>query len=215
MEQKILALLKTKFDGVNDAILSRVAKKLAITATTDELAATAIEGATVQTIVDIYTESRVTESAKTSLTSFREKHGLDENGNKIEVKVEPKNEGQPDIAALISAALKPLMDKVNNLEQEKTTGSRSSVLSEAVKNVPESIKAKVLKDFSRMNFATDEDFTSYVEETKTDLAGIIQADADKGLGGMNKPFVGGTPVPAQQTIAEIKAWSEKNKEKTT
>jgi hypothetical protein len=219
MEQKILAFLKMKLVGLQEAFLQGVSKEYAKTITDETLIETTLNDGVLNVLkfsagqLQAEGDRRAATAQKTALDNWRKEHNLDENGKPIEVKVEPpKVEGQPDIAKLIADALKPLMEKVNSFELEKATTTRSSILSEAVKDVPASIKAKVLKDFGRMNFTTDEEFTSYLEETKTDLAGIIQTDANNNLAGMQKPFTGGTPVPAQQTIAEIKAWSEKNKE---
>lgn len=48
MRKEILDALKAKFTGVSDAILGRIADKLAKTATTAEQVATAVEGVTFQ-----------------------------------------------------------------------------------------------------------------------------------------------------------------------
>lgn len=47
MRKEILDALKAKFTGVSDAILGRIADKLAKTATTAEQVATAVEGGNV------------------------------------------------------------------------------------------------------------------------------------------------------------------------
>ena len=59
MRKEILDALKAKFTGVSDAILGRIADKLAKTATTAEQVATAVEGVTFQQAV-IPCEQRTT-----------------------------------------------------------------------------------------------------------------------------------------------------------
>jgi hypothetical protein len=59
MRKEILDALKAKFTGVSDAILGRIADKLAKTATTAEQVATAVEGVTFQQAVRTY-EQRTT-----------------------------------------------------------------------------------------------------------------------------------------------------------
>lgn len=48
MRKELLDALKAKFEGVSDAVLGRMADKLAKTATTAEQVKTAVEGVTIQ-----------------------------------------------------------------------------------------------------------------------------------------------------------------------
>ena len=61
MKKQILEALKAKFQGVSEAILNRIADKLAKTVTTAEQVATAVEGVTIQQVIESYGDSRATQ----------------------------------------------------------------------------------------------------------------------------------------------------------
>lgn len=63
MKKEILEALKARFDGVSESVLGRIADKLAKTATTAEEVKTAVDGVTLQQIIDSYADSRVTEAS--------------------------------------------------------------------------------------------------------------------------------------------------------
>ena len=66
MKKKILEALKTKFEGVSETILDRIATKLAKTASTEDQVATAVEGVTLQQVLESYGDSRATEAQQTA-----------------------------------------------------------------------------------------------------------------------------------------------------
>ena len=67
MYQLILNALKAKFQGVSDAVLSRIANKLAKTVTSQEQVATSVEGVTLQQVIDSYADHRATEAQQTAV----------------------------------------------------------------------------------------------------------------------------------------------------
>lgn len=85
-------------------------------------------------------------------------------------------------------ANKILADKLAKFESGKTTESRKQILEEKIKEAPEKIKAKILKDFAKFSFEKDEDFDTYLEETATDIAEITQSLTDQGLGQSGRPY---------------------------
>lgn len=76
MKKEILEALKAKFEGVSEAILNRIADKLAKTVTKQEDVATAVEGVTFQQVLESYGDSRATEAQQTAVTNYEKKHGL-------------------------------------------------------------------------------------------------------------------------------------------
>ena len=62
MKKEILEALTTKFPGVSVSILDRIATKLAETVTTAEQVKTAVEGVTIQQVIESYGDSRGTEA---------------------------------------------------------------------------------------------------------------------------------------------------------
>ncbi len=66
MKKEILEALKAKFPGVSDNVLDRIANKLAKTVTTAEQVKTAVEGVTIQQVIESYGDSRATEASNTA-----------------------------------------------------------------------------------------------------------------------------------------------------
>ena len=81
IRDEIFALLKTKFDGVDDATIGRVADKLAKTATD---ASAAVDGCTFAQVLEMYGDSRATEASLSAVRNYERKHGL-KDGKAIEV----------------------------------------------------------------------------------------------------------------------------------
>ncbi len=208
MKTKILELLKTKFTGVQDSVLSRIAEKLAKTATTDEQATTAVEGVTIQTVIDSYADSRANEATLTAVGNYEKKHGIKD--GKPTAEPQPGGgEPQSEIAKIIEAALKPLQDKIAAFESGKTTETRRSVLEAKLTEAkaPEAFKNQTLKFIDKMNLS-DEEFATYTEEVIANAATLIQDDANRGLGGQHQPFSsvgGGGKTGIEQ---DIKQWAE-------
>ena len=79
-KKEISEALTTKFPGVAASVLDRIATKLAKTVTTAEQVATAVEGITIQQVIDSYTDSRVTEASdtarKNAVQDYETRHGL-------------------------------------------------------------------------------------------------------------------------------------------
>ncbi|WP_293914675.1 MULTISPECIES: hypothetical protein [unclassified Sphingobacterium] len=86
-------------------------------------------------------------------------------------------------------ALKALTDQVAGLKSEKVVTDRQSLILGKLANADKDYSSKVLRDFGRMNFATDEDFTAYLTDVETDFANHTQTQAESKLGKDN-PFAG-------------------------
>lgn len=80
MKKEIFEALTTKFQGVSASILDRIAGKLAKTVTTAEQVKTAVEGVTIQQVIESYTDSRVTEASETArknaVQDYETRYGL-------------------------------------------------------------------------------------------------------------------------------------------
>lgn len=190
MKKEILEALKAKFVGVSEAILNRIADKLAKTVIKQEDVATAIEGVTFQQVLESYGDSRATEAQQTAVTNYEKKHGL-KDGKKVE---EPKPTEQPkpneetkpgkeDMPAWAKALIdsnKTLSDKLSAMEGEKIATSRKSSLEAILKNAPEKIRQRYEKDFVRMTFKDDEDFNSWIGEITPDVEAITNEYQAKG-----------------------------------
>ena len=176
MKKELLDALKAKFVGVSDSILGRIADKLAKTASTEEDVANLVEGVTFQQVLESYGDSRATEAQQSAVTNYEKKHGL-KDGKKVEQpepqpKEEPKDDLASQIAAAVAAAMKPLNDKLAAMEGEKVANNRKGTLAKTLEKAPEKIRLRYEKDFERMNFADDNDFTAWIEEISPEIEAI-------------------------------------------
>lgn len=182
MKKEILEALKAKFQGVSEAILNRIAEKLAKTVTTQEGVATAVEGVTLQQVIESYGDSRATEAQQTAVTNYEKKHGL-KDGKKVEEpkpteqpkpkeETKPSEEEMPAWARALIESNKTLSDKLSAIEGEKVATSRKSSLEAILKDAPEKIRQRYEKDFARMTFKDDEDFNNWIGEITPDVEAI-------------------------------------------
>ena len=193
MKNKILELLKPKFEGVSETILGRVADKLAKTAKPDEDVNTLIEGVTFQQILESYGDSRATEAQQSALANYEKKHGLkDGKSVKTEPNAEPTTEDDN-----VPAWAKALIDSNNSLKLEleaikgeKTTNKRKSELDKVLNKAPEKIRQRYTKDFERMSFKDDEDFNAWIGDITPDVEAITNDYNTKG-GVVRRPKSGG------------------------
>lgn len=188
-ENLILSALQTKFTGVDDKILSRIAKKYAKTATgtTEADAKTIVDGISLQQVIESHADYRATEASKTAVQNYETKHHLRE-GKPIATppkatsatdpatdpapKGGQKEEETPAWAKTIIEDNKALREELESFKKEKTTNSRLAQFKEAIKSLPDKFKERYEKDFSRLAFKDEEDFNSYLEEIAPDIAEI-------------------------------------------
>lgn len=192
MKQQILTALKAKFVGVSDAILDRVATKLAQTVTTAEQVQTAVDGVTFQQVLESYGDSRATQATQTAVHNYETKYGL-----KDGVKMTPP-EQQPPVppvtppvtppaggAEAVPAWAQALIDSNNSLKNElaqmktaRTTEIRKQQISTLIEKLPENLR----KGYSRtpVDGLTDDQFTALVGEITTEVGDIQSSIQQKG-----------------------------------
>lgn len=181
MIKKIIDALKTKFDGVDEKILTRIAKKLAET-TTDENFTTTIEGVTFQTILDRYGDSRATEATQSAISNYEKKYNL-KDGKLIEnssTQIDEEN-NDPNTPAWVKELLetnKALASRIENLEKEKTTTSRKGEFEKIISKLPENLR----KPYTRiaLDSLSDEDFKTLKTEVENEVTSINDSLKVKG-----------------------------------
>lgn len=193
MKQQILTALKAKFVGVSDAILDRVATKLAQTVTTAEQVQTAVDGVTFQQVLESYGDSRATQATQTAVRNYETKYGL-----KDGVKVTPPEQQPPVVppvtppvtppaggAEAVPAWAQALIESNNSLKNElaqmktdRTTEIRKQQISTLIEKLPENLR----KAYSRtpVDGLTDEQFTALVGEITTEVGDIQSSIQQKG-----------------------------------
>ena len=198
MKKTILALLVAKFQGARKDGLNVLAGILALQASTEDEAKALVEKITDAQVNEFIKDYRkdvdkeVSESNKTFETNLRKKYDFKEK------EVEPGNDPSKnpnDIAeivkAAVAAAVKPFEEKLSGYETKNIADSRLAKLNEKLND--ETFKAQTLKDFARMTFATDDDFTQYLNDKTADIATANQNMANAALGGAS-----GKPLFAQK-----------------
>lgn len=191
MKQQILDALKAKYEGVSDAILGRIADKLAKTATTAEDVETAVAGVTFQQVLESYGDSRATEAQQSAVKNYESKHNL-KDGKPIE-KQEPKPQPQPQnggepVPAWAQALIdsnKAMSDEIQRLKTERTTDTRKQQLSKVVEKLPDSIRK--VYDRIPVNQMSDDDFNAMLTDVNGEVESISQSIATPARG--NRPFV--------------------------
>jgi hypothetical protein len=88
-----------------------------------------------------------------------------------------------------------LKAEIASIKGEKVATTRREQYAKALEGTSEAFKAKALKDFDRMSFKDDEDFTSYLTDATEDAKVFIQEDANSGLGG-DRPTGGAGGIDA-------------------
>lgn len=191
MKQQILDALKAKFEGVSDAILGRIADKLAKTATTAEEVETAVAGVTFQQVLESYGDSRATEAQQSAVKNYESKHNL-KDGKPIEKQEPPKQtpptggEDVPAWAKKLIESNKKAYEEINRLKAERTTETRQAQLSKLTEKLPEPIR----KAYGRISVdnMTDEDFTALLNDVNGETEAISQT-LNTPRGGSGRPFV--------------------------
>ncbi len=185
MKAKTLAALKTKFTGVQDAILGRVADKLIANGKVAKEAdvATAVAGVEFQQVLEMYGDSRAGEASITAVRNYETAHKL-KDGKPLQEGVakhtadpaanaagggeEP--EKAPAWAEKLIAANKALTDRLNALEKGRTAESRRSRLEAVIGTLPEHLR----KAYARtpLEAQTDDEFTALLADVTNEVAEI-------------------------------------------
>ncbi|AMR34142.1 hypothetical protein A0256_23170 [Mucilaginibacter sp. PAMC 26640] len=188
---KIAARLKAKAAGVNlsqkriEAIVARAEKGL-----TDESDDAAID-ANLDTINDLTPFKEIAsfddhERAKAKkIADDKEAARLKaiEEGKPAPIEVDPNESNVEKMLRLIMEKQEKQDAVIAGFNKEKVTTTRREQYAKALEGTSDTFKAKALKDFDRMAFKDDEDFTSYLADATEDAKGFVQEAANGGLGG--------------------------------
>ena len=204
MKKEILEALTTKFPGVSASILGRIADKLAKTATTAEQVKTAVEGVTIQQVIESYGDSRATEASNTArenaVKDYESRYGLKDG---VKVTNNTNNGGEQPTGGSATnptggdetpAWAKTLLERIGRLETSKTTETRKQQLNAIIGKLPETTR----KAYERLPLDkySDEEFTTMLGEVTTEVEGIVDETQARG-GVFGKPSA--TSGTTQQT----------------
>ena len=170
--EQILAGLQQKFSGVDTAILTRIATKKAEGVTDETKVNSIIEGISFSDVLNSYGDFRAGDASRTSVLNYEKRHNL-KDGKPVETTTTTtttKAEDKPDdmatiIANAVSAAVKPLSDKLAQFETEKSQATRQEQIMAKAKEygIPENYaKRCAIKD--------DEDLDACFKDLKQEFA---------------------------------------------
>ena len=193
MKQLILNALKTKYQGVSESILDRIAEKLAKTVTSADQVQTAVDGVTFQQVLESYGDSRATQAQQTAVHNYEQKYGL-KDGVKLETQQQQQQNGVqqqtvqqnggaganeiPAWAKAIIDTNKTIVDRMNKLDEDRITATRKQQISTLIEKLPDNLR----KAYSRtpVDGLTDEQFTTLVGEITTEVGDIQSSIQQKG-----------------------------------
>ena len=139
MKEKLLVALKTKFVGIDEAFLNRIATKKA-EGLTDESGITAIvDGMSYQDVFKSYGDYRANEAVISSINNYEEKYGL-KDGKPVEKGGETKKDvkttfSKEELDAYFEEKLKPFKEKAEQYDLEKKQGERQTLISSKMKEL--------------------------------------------------------------------------------
>ena len=144
--EQILAGLKTRFQGVEDATLQRIASKKAEGVTDESKVNSIVEGITFQDVVTNYGDFRANGASatakKNAIADYEKQYNI-KDGKPIEKPkpqdppTDPKPNEPQDLAAQIAAALgtalKPLTDRMDAMDAKTKADARNQQIAEVAK----------------------------------------------------------------------------------
>lgn len=202
MNKIILEALTAKFEGVNAEILTRVAEKLATKATTEEEAKALADGVSFQDLLDRYADYRVQQA------SSKQPKPAPQEPKPAPAPQEPKQPNEP--SDVLPEWAKELKAELESYKAQEVNAKRLGKLKDILKELPESLRGRYERDFSRLTFKDDEDFTQWVEELTPDVSSILEDYKKMGGSVTNPKGGGGNQEPTisaelQKKIDEAKA----------
>lgn len=210
MHKIALDALKTRFEGISESVLDRMAKKIAKTATTAEEVKSTVEEVTIQQIIDAEGDRRATDAQKTAVANYERKHGL-KDGKTIEPSEpnEPTDtpdakdpDDMPQWAKAIVETNAKLQQQLSAMSSERITNDRKQQLSAVVEQLPEHLQ----KPYARMKLdgLSDEEFKTTLEDVKTEVGGIVDNLKQSGLV-FARPLGGESKGAQELTKAQLEA----------
>jgi len=194
MNEQLFASLKTKFEGVQDAILRRVAEKygrdLSETASEDEITGV-VENVTFQNVLESYGDSRANEAANTAVSNYKKKNSnTKKTGQEQQNQTTKVPDDAPDWAKSLISQNQELQKKIEGLESKERTKSFVQTAREKLikdKKVPESFfknRPIEVKDESEIDTVVEQisgDYSAFRKDLVNQ--GLLSEEPKESLGG--------------------------------
>lgn len=160
--EKLLAALKTKFQGVEDATLQRIASKKAEGVTDESKVNSIVEGISFQDVLTSYGDYRADGAQKTAVSNYEKKHNIKDGKPIKEPKpqdppTDPKPKPTEEVPAWAQSLIdsnKTLSEKLAAMDAKTKADIRSHQIEEVAKTfgIPEfAYKGKTIADDADLN----------------------------------------------------------------
>ena len=223
MKEKLLALLKTKFAGVPDATLDRIATKKAETVTDENQLQTIADGVTYGEILQSEVDNRVTSATKSAISNYEKKHSL-KDGKPVTQDPPKKDEPKlPDDAPAWAKEMFGTMQKKNSELEKQLSGFKQSKTTETLqqtvndrllKEVTGEKDQKLLKSWLKgrtIDINSEDEVDTVVSSLKDGFTGFKQDVTNAGV--QIDPPSGGQETPTSEKVSEeMKEWAESKKQ---
>ena len=168
--EQILAGLKTKFQGVEDATLQRIASKKAEGVTDESKVNSIVEGISFQDVLTSYGDYRADGAQKTAVSNYEKKHNI-KDGKPIE---EPKPQDPlptPQTTEQVPAWAQSLIDSNKTLSEKLAAMDAKTKADERNQQIADVAKSFGIPEFAYKGkqIADDTDLNQYFTDLKQEM----------------------------------------------
>ena len=200
MKEKLLALLKTKFVGVDDAILDRIATKKAEGVTDEAQLPAIVEGIGFPDVLQSYGDYRAGDATQTAIRNYEKRHNL-KDGKPIEPPQPAPAENQAEPKPTDFDPEKFRSDLLKDIGEMIGGQKRKEALANTLRSKLDEAKIPAAYYGGRIEgreFKDEDEITAYVEKTVKDYGEFRQELANQGFQQVQPP----QPADVQQKTDE-------------
>lgn len=173
--EQILAALKTKFQGVEDATLQRIASKKSEGVTDESKVNSIVEGISFQDVLNSYGDYRADGAQKTAISNYEKKHNIKDGKPVEETKPQqpqtPTPTPQPKPAEEVPAWAQSLIDSNKTLSEKLAAMDAKTKADIRYQQIDEVAKSFGIPEFAYKGkkIADDADLNQYFTDLKQEM----------------------------------------------
>lgn len=173
--EQILAALKTKFQGVEDATLQRIASKKSEGVTDESKVNSIVEGISFQDVLNSYGDYRADGAQKTAISNYEKKHNIKDGKPVEETKPQqpqtPAPTPQPKPVEEVPAWVQSLIDSNKTLSEKLAAMDAKTKADIRYQQIDEVAKSFGIPEFAYKGkqIADDADLNQYFTDLKQEM----------------------------------------------
>jgi hypothetical protein len=173
--EQILAALKTKFQGVEDATLQRIASKKSEGVTDESKVNSIVEGISFQDVLNSYGDYRADGAQKTAISNYEKKHSIKDGKPVEETKPQqpqtPAPTPQPKPVEEVPAWAQSLIDSNKTLSEKLAAMDAKTKADIRYQQIDEVAKSFGIPEFAYKGkkIAEDADLNQYFTDLKQEM----------------------------------------------